>query len=161
MSDLSLNLQKGNTAFSFSVQPKVAWFIKDNLALGGQVIAGVNTSNGYTAFNYGIGPLARYYMGSAETNMKKSKIFFEGNAGIFGQNVKVTGSPSTNTNGFGLGIGPGYAYFVNQNVALEGLLKYNLNVGFGNSTTNNSITLGIGFQIYLSKSKVKTEMKSM
>lgn len=158
---MSLNLQKGNTAFSFNVQPKVAWFIKDNLALGGQVIAGVNTSNGYTAFNYGIGPLARYYTGSSANNIKKSRLFFEANAGIFGQNVKVTGSPSTNTNGFGLGIGPGYTYFVNQNVALEGLVKYNLHVGFGNSTTNNAITLGIGFQIYLPKAKVHSEVKSM
>lgn len=158
---MSLNLQKGNTAFSFSVQPKVAWFIKDNLAVGAQVIAGVNTSNGYSSFNYGIGPLARYYMGSTDISTKKSKLFFEGNAGVFGQNVKVTGSPSTNTNGFGLGIGPGYTYFVNKNVALEGLLKYNLNVGFGNSTTNNSITLGIGFQIYLPKAKMHSEVKNM
>lgn len=161
LADMGLDLQSGNTAFSFSVQPKVAWFISNNFAVGGQVIAGVNTSNGYTAFNYGIGPLARYYLPSKETNRKNSRIFFEGNVGIVGQNVKVTGSPSTNTNGLGIGIGPGYAYFINQNIALEALAKYNLNVGFGNSTTNNSLTLGVGFQIYLPQSKVKSEMKGM
>ena len=158
---MSLNLQSGNTAFSFNIEPKVAWFVSNNFAIGGQVLAGINTSNGYTAFNYGIGPLARYYMPAKGTMVKKSRIFFEGNVGVNGQNVKVTGSPSTNTNGFGLGIGPGYSYFINQNVALEALLKYNLSAGFGNSTTNNAITLGIGFQIYLPGSKVKSELKGM
>ncbi|MEO5967231.1 MAG: hypothetical protein ABIP68_04285 [Ferruginibacter sp.] len=161
LSNMSLNFQKGKTAFSFNIEPKVAWFVKDNLAIGGQVLAGINTSNGYTAFNYGIGPLVRFYTANKTTDMKKSRIFIESNVGIFGQNVKVTGSPSTNTNGLGVGIGPGYSYFLNQNVAIEGLLKYNLNVGFGNSTTNNSLSLGIGFQIYLPGSKVRSEVNKI
>ncbi len=161
LSDMSVNFQKGNTAFSFNITPKVAWFVRDNLAIGGQVLAGVSTSNGYNSFNYGIGPLARFYTANKTTDIKKSRIFLEGNVGIFGQNVKVTGTPSTNTNGLGVGIGPGIAYFVNQNVAIEGLLKYNVNVGFGNSTTNNALTLGIGFQIYLPGSKVRSEVKKM
>ena len=105
--------------------------------------------------------MARFYTANKTTDIKKSRIFLEGNVGIFGQNVKVTGTPSTNTNGLGVGIGPGIAYFVNQNVAIEGLLKYNVNVGFGNSTTNNALTLGIGFQIYLPGSKVRSEVKKM
>ena len=162
ISDIGLNLQKGNTAFSFAVSPKVAWFIKDNFALGGQVDLGINTAKGYTQFNYGIGPLARYYFTSKDAaTPKKTRIFAEANVGIFGQNTKVSGSSSYNTNGLGFGIGPGLAYFINENIALEGLVKYNGTVGFGNTTTNNAINLNIGFQIYLPKAKIKSVAKEM
>ena len=162
ISDIGLNLQKGNTAFNFAVSPKVAWFIKDNFALGGQVNLGINTAKGYTQFNYGIGPLARYYFTSKDAaTPKKTRIFAEANVGIFGQNTKVSGSSSYNTNGLGFGIGPGLAYFINENIALEGLVKYNGTVGFGNTTTNNAINLNIGFQIYLPKAKIKSVAKEM
>ncbi|MEJ7587937.1 MAG: hypothetical protein WKI04_10295, partial [Ferruginibacter sp.] len=55
----------------------------------------------------------------------------------------------------GIGIGPGIAYFLNQNIALEVLPKYNLTVGFGNATTTNALNISIGFQIHLPKSKLK------
>ncbi|MEO5942129.1 MAG: outer membrane beta-barrel protein [Ferruginibacter sp.] len=162
ISDIGLNLQKGNTAFNFAVSPKVAWFIKDNFALGGEVDLGINTANGYTQFKYGIGPLARYYFTSKDAaTPRKTRIFAEANVGIFGQNTKVSGSSSYNTNGLGFGIGPGLAYFINENIALEGLVKYNGTVGFGNTTTVNSINLNIGFQIYLPKAKIRSVAKSM
>lgn len=165
LSNIGLNFQHGNTAFSFNLSPRVAWFVKDNFAVGAEVIAGVNTSKGYTAFNYGIGPIARYYLPQKDMAVKgKGRLFFEANAGVVGQNVKVSGLPSTNTNGLGVGFGPGLAYFINQNIALEALLKYNLNVGFGNSLTNNAVSLGLGFQIYLPKAKLKSlnkEVKNM
>lgn len=156
ISDLGLNFQEGNTAFSFNLMPRVAWFVKDNFAVGAEVRAGINTSNGYTQFNYGIGPVARYYFPQKDAAVKgRGRIFLDANAGFFGQNVKTSGNPSINTNGLGIGFGPGVAYFINPNIALETLLKYNLNVGFGNSTTNNQLMLNLGFQIYLPKSKLK------
>ncbi|MEO7047155.1 MAG: outer membrane beta-barrel protein [Ferruginibacter sp.] len=162
ISDIGLNIQKGNTAFSFAVSPKVAWFIKDNFALGGQVNLGINTKKGSTDFNYGIGPLARYYFGSKDVSTpKKTRLFGEANVGIFGQNTKVTGSSSYNTNGLGFGIGPGVAYFINENIALEGLVKYNGTVGFGNSTTVNAVNFNLGLQIYLPKTKLKSMAKEM
>ena len=87
--------------------------------------------------------------------MKKTRWFAEANVGIFGSNTKVSGSPSVNTNGLGIGFGPGLAYFLNENIALEVLAKYNLTVGFGNATTNNGLNIGIGFQIHLPKAKLK------
>ncbi|MBC7689621.1 MAG: hypothetical protein H7211_15740, partial [Aquabacterium sp.] len=47
------------------------------------------------------------------------------------------------------------AYFLTQNIALEALAKYNLTVGLGNSTTNNNVGFGLGFQIYLPGKQVK------
>lgn len=157
LSDLSLNFQEGNTQFALNLMPRVAWFVKDNFAVGGEVLIGLNTAKGYTQFNYGIGPIARYYLPQRDlTITSKTRFFLDANAGIYGQNVKTTGNPSTSTNGLGLGIGPGLAYFINQNIALETLLKYKVNVGFGNSTTNNNIGLSIGFQIHLPKRKLRS-----
>lgn len=157
ISKINLDLQKGNTAFSFDINPRVAWFVKDNFALGAQALIGVSTATGYTSFSYGIGPIARYYFaGRAVPDLKKTRLFLDGNVGLFGTNTKVSGLPSTNTNGLGIGFGPGIAYFLNPNIALEVLAKYNLTVGFGNATTDNAISISVGFQIYLPRAKLKS-----
>lgn len=156
ISNIGLDFQKGNTGFSFELTPKVAWFLKDDFALGAEVLFGLKTGNGYTSTTYGIGPLARYYLtDKALNNVKKTRWFMEANAGLFGSNIKVANEPSVNTNGLGIGFGPGLAYFLNENIALEALAKYNLTVGFGNATTNNALKFGLGFQIYLPKVKLK------
>ncbi len=155
LASMDLNFQSGNTSFGLQLQPQVAWFVKDNLAVGGQVLLGLNTSKGYTQFNYGIGALGRYYIADKATQItSKTKFFLEANAGITGTNIKVAGV-SSNTNGLGLGFGPGLAYFITDNVALEGLLKYNLGIGFGNSTTTNNLHFNLGFSIHLPQSKIK------
>src|SRR5256885_951243 len=82
-----------------------------------------------------------------------------GNAIFEGTNVKGGNS----TNGLGLGIGPGYAYFITRNIAFETLLKFNENVGFGNTTSTSNLNLGLGFQIYLpgraTANKISNDMK--
>ncbi|WP_127124456.1 outer membrane beta-barrel protein [Pseudoflavitalea rhizosphaerae] len=164
---MSADFQSGNTTFNLSIHPKVAWFIQDNIAVGGMVDLGLSTRKGYTAISYGVSALGRYYISDPKTQLlKQSRFFLEGNVGISGQNTKVDGSDNVSTNGLGIGFGPGIAYFITPNISLEGLLKYNLTVGFGNSTTNNQIAFGLGFQIYLPTKKarevyndVKSQMK--
>jgi hypothetical protein len=154
---IGLDFQEDNTAFSLEVTPRVAWFIRDNLALGAEVLIGLNTAKGFTQVDYGVGPIARYYLTTrAVEAVRKSRWFFEGNVGFRGSNTKVSGQSAVNTNGLGIGFGPGLAYFVNQNIALEVLPKYNLTVGFGNSTTNNALDIRVGFQIYLPKAKLRS-----
>lgn len=158
LSNIGLDFQKGNTAFSFDLSPRVAWFVKDDFAIGAEALIGLETANGFSTINYGIGPIARYYFKgktASAQEIDKTRWFMEANVGVYGSNTKVSGGATTNTNGLGVGIGPGFAYFINQNIALEVLAKYNLTVGFGNSTTINSLNLGLGFQIHLPKSKLK------
>lgn len=143
----NLGLDKG-AGFDVHIVPKAAWFIKDNIAVGAYVNLGVGKSaeTAPTVFEYGIGPLARYYVNSQKVNLlQHGRWFFEGNAGIEGRNV----SGGEATNGLGLGIGPGYAYFITPNVGLETLLKYTGKVGFGNDATTSNLRLNVGFQIYL------------
>lgn len=156
LTNIGLDFQKDNTQFSLNINPKVGWFVRDNLAVGGEVDLGLNTQKGATAFAYGVGVFGRKYYGAGTTNLARTaKWFLEANAGIYGLNLSGTDLTKTSTNGLGLGIGPGYSYFISQNIALEALAKYNFTAGFGNSATNNSIKLGLGFQIYLPGNRVK------
>lgn len=160
LTNINLSLDKGGN-FSFLVNPKVAWFIRDNVAVGGYFIAGVSTAKGAgTNVNYGLGTLARYYFGPAELPVVRNTRFFaEGNIGIEGDNPAV----GDNTNGLGLGIGPGVTYFITPNIGLEGLFKYNGIVGFGSKPTSNELNFSLGFQIYLPTARaraIRDEIKS-
>jgi hypothetical protein len=160
ITNLGLNFQSGSTQFNFNLDPKLAYFINDNFALGGYLKFGLSTNTGAgTEIDYGVGALARYYFHDKNTEKiefsKRARFFAEANAGIEGVNY----SQGASTNGLGLGIGPGVSYFITPNVALEGLLKYNVVVGFGNSVTSNQLNFGLGFQIYLPTAKAKQIME--
>lgn len=153
--NLNLNLQKNNTVFGIGLTPRVAWFIADDFAIGASVDLGLQTGKGFTNVSYGVGPLARYYFpGKALESVKSTRFFAEANVGINGVNTKA-GGESVSTNGLGVGIGPGVAWFLNKNIALEAVAKYNLTTGFGNSTTNSGLNVGVGFQIFLPRGKMK------
>ena len=157
IANLQLGLNEGGN-FSFQIDPKAAWFIRNNIALGAYVNLGLSTAKGAgTSVNYGVGPLARYYVSDQTLNvLRHTRFFLEGNVGIQGYNPAV----GDNTNGLGLGVGPGIAYFVTPNIGLEALVKYNGIVGFGSAVSNNNINIGFGFQIYLPSSKIKSEIKN-
>lgn len=147
--NFNIGLKKGSQT-NISITPKAAWMLNSNLAVGGYVDFDLTTQKvagtTYTNTSYGVGVLARYYVNDPKVNLLRSgRWFFEGNAGFEGTNVKGGNS----TNGLGLGIGPGYAYFITKNIALEGLLKLNENLGFGNTTSTGNLNFGLGFQIYL------------
>ena len=156
--NFDLGLDKGGN-FSFRLDPKAAWFIQNNLAVGAYLVTGLSTAKGAgTSISYGLGALARYYMaGQQMTNVRKSSFFLEGNVGIEGDNPSV----GDNTNGLGLGIGPGWTYFITSNIGLEALLKYNGIIGFGTAPTSNNLNLSVGFQIYLPTAKLRQLQREM
>lgn len=158
ISQIALSLNTGNN-FSFTLDPKAAWFIQDNVALGGYVNFQVITAKGAgSTISYGIGPLARYYISDKNAEvMRRSRFFLEGNIGIQGTDPHVGAS----TNGLGIGFGPGISYFVTQNIGLEALLKWNPIIGFGSEPASSTLTFGLGFQIYLPKSRVKQSERDM
>ncbi|ASZ11295.1 porin family protein [Chitinophaga pendula] len=161
LTDLGLNFQKDNTSFTLNLSPRLGWFIKDDLAIGGYAKLGLQTAKGAgTQTNYGIGAFARYFIQDKNVRQlefsKRTRFFLEAEAGFGGTSNSKT---STSTTGLDLGIGPGLAYFITPNVALEALLKYNLTVGFGSSTTSNRLGLGLGFQIYLPTARARQLIK--
>ena len=163
ISNFNLNLLGGGggTAFQMDLTPKVAYFIKDGLALGGYGrLSLVTAKDAGTATTYGIGALGRYFVEDKNVRKlefsKRSRFFVEANAGFGGSSNSKT---SASTTGLDLGVGPGVAYFITPNVSLEALLKYELTVGFGSATTSNRLNLGIGFQVYLPSAKARQLMK--
>ena len=153
LANLNLTLGEGGD-FTVRIDPKVAFFIRDNVALGAYLDFILATAKGSgTTTNYGVGALARYYVNDPKTNaLRHGRLFFEGNAGIQG----ISQRSGSNTTGLGVGIGPGYAYFITPNIGLETLLKYNGIVGFGSRPYTSNLNLEIGFQIYLPGGKERS-----
>ncbi|MBD1393960.1 hypothetical protein [Mucilaginibacter glaciei] len=142
--NLGLNDPK---VFSLDITPKAAWFVQDNIALGGYVNLGIQTAkNSNTTTSYGVGGLGRYYTGKDVEVLRHGRFFAEGTLGIGGVNVSNGGG---NTNGLNFSAGPGFAYFVTPNIGLETLLKYNGLGGFGSQGYQSNLNLSFGFQIYL------------
>jgi hypothetical protein len=152
IADLSLGLNEGS-AFSFRLNPKLAFFVRSGLAIGAYLDFGLFTEKGFgTSTNYGIGGLGRYYIHDPNTEViRNSRFFAEATVGIEGNNP----SSGENTNGLGISLGPGWTYFITPNIGLEALLKYRGIIGFGSRATSSNLNLEIGFQIYLSKERAK------
>ncbi len=157
IADFNLGLKKGS-AFTMTIDPKLAFFVQNNLAIGPYINFSLSSFSGETEITYGVGALARYYFSDKNniTPLRHSRFFLEGNVGISGENV----SGGSGTNGLGLGIGPGYAYFITPNIGLETLLKYNGLLGFGNATTQSNLNLNVGFQIYLPSKRLRSNVMS-
>lgn len=159
LADFNLGLNSPNV-FNINITPKAAWFIEDNLALGGAVNLGLQTAKGQgTITTYSVGALGRYYTGSDVAILKHGRFFGEATVGVGGINQ----SGGSSTNGLNLSFGPGFAYFITPSIGLETLLKYNGLAGFGNQTYQNNLDLNFGFQIYLpgkrTASKIKSDMR--
>lgn len=150
--------------YNVGISPKVGYFIKDNLMVGAVVNLGFtkspeNNGVGTKTTAYGVQALSRYYLSPNERGvnnlLKQGRFFLEANAGFAGINIK----DGPTTNGFIFGVGPGYSYFINEHVALEGMVKYNGLVGGGNTTYQNSIGLNFGVQVFLPSSDVKKRVE--
>ncbi|WP_345954108.1 hypothetical protein [Mucilaginibacter sp. PAMB04168] len=158
--NLSLGLDDSKV-ISFDITPKAAWFIQDNIALGGYVNFGLQTAhNSSTTIKYGVGGLGRYYSGADVNVLRHGRFFGEANLGVGGINVSDGGG---HTNGLDYGFGPGFAYFITPNIGLETLLKYNGVAGFGDAGAQSNLNLSFGLQIYLpgrsTAAKVKGDVR--
>jgi hypothetical protein len=156
IANFNMGLDKGSN-FVINLDPKIAIFLRDNLALGGYLNFGLTTSKGAgESIDYGIGALGRYYFSDTTLNfVRHSRFFIEANVGIEGTNP----ASGENTNGLGIGIGPGWSYFITSSVGLEALVKYRGIIGFGSRATTSAINLGIGFQIYLPTSRLRARLE--
>jgi hypothetical protein len=155
IANVNITLNQGGN-FSAVLNPKGAWFVQDNTALGGYLLFSLSDAKGIDpSIGYGVGLFGRYYINRSSQPLNgQTRLFFEGNAGLEGFNPDI----GENTNGLGLGIGPGLAYFISPNVSLEGLAKYTAIVGFGSTPATSQINLGIGLQIYLTPAKVRSRV---
>ncbi len=153
-SNFGLNTGAG---YDIKLQPRAAYFIEDNVAVGGYVTLGFSKPGAgqSTQFDYGVGALGRYFLSPGEKGvdnlLNHGRFFLEGNIGVGGFNVEN----GISTTGLDFGVGPGYSYFITPNIGVEGLVKYNGVTGFGNEGLTSRISFNVGFSIYIPTSKAK------
>lgn len=152
--NLGLN---GPKILDIEISPKAAWFVRDNIALGGYLDFGIKTAKHVnTTTTYSVGALGRYYGGKQDEIVKHSRFFGELTAGFGGADVSHGGS----TNGLDISAGPGYAYFITPNIGLEFLVKYDSLIGFGSTPYQGNVNAALGFQIYLDGSSAAKRVKN-
>lgn len=142
----STNYNFDTERFNIQVNPRAAYFITDNVAVGAQIELGLTAMDGGTNFSYGVAPLIRYYFPEGAT--PTSRWFAEGTVGIGGSHEK--GNKGDEPVSLLLGISGGYSHFVSRTVALEAALGYTYNKSdVGADTGMSGLGLTLGFNIYL------------
>lgn len=126
---------------SIDVQPQLGFFILNNLAVGaGLTLANQKQGDDFSSNSFGIMPFGRYYLGSGNT-----RIFLQAHFGYISAKTEFFGDETT-ASGTQIGGGPGVAFFLNNHVAIEGLLAYDI---FGGDLDGENLGLRIGVQAYL------------
>jgi len=132
------------------ISSSIGYFAIDKLAIGLKpsytyAKSDIGTS-GYALNTYSIGPFVRYYFLEAE---KRLNILTE--ASYQHTISKVTDNPSTSYNGFSVLAGP--VIYFNPTVGLEFTVGYNTFRYGGESTSSNTILVGLGLQIHLERAR--------
>lgn len=143
---LRVNTAKNSSQFEFS--PSVGYFLIDDLAIGARLSVQSEKLGNNLVNDFGFGPYARYFFGS-----KKVMPFFEGNFELSNRKYQ-TGAVSTKEQAFSVFGGGGVSIFLNESVALEGILGYK-NTRMKNQDGYGGLNLRVGFQIYLSRGQVE------
>lgn len=109
------------TETDINLSPMAGFFIMDQLAIGGGVNFGVSSLkfDGETSSvtSVGVQPMVRYYFNGSG----KARFFGQANF----QYASVKFEEEDAQSGIGFGAGVGIDFFLNDHVAIEGLLGYN------------------------------------
>lgn len=144
---LSLNTAKKATEFSFT--PNVGHFFGQNFAAGAEMIISFSKLGDIHTSELGIGPFARYYFALKEPVFKP---FVHGAFKVNSVRTKFEGTSETET-GTGFILGLGGAYFINDNVAIDGLAGYN-HTKVENEHSYGGFIFRLGFQVHLLRREV-------
>ncbi len=138
------------SSFSISINPNIAWFVQDNLAIGGGISLSYyhsksnssNTGSASTSENtstqpsFYISPQARYYFGGSKNGMPFAQVNFQ--YGIYGgksESKTSSGSSSETTTkpkgDWNAGAAFGYEHFITSSVGFYGSIGFN----YGSSKT--------------------------
>jgi outer membrane protein len=143
------------TSTSFGLGPQAGYFVMDNLAVGASLMlsASKSKSDGTPSVTYsnstiGLYPFVRYYLDEG--------IFFQGTIGGGSSKGKTKFNNTTTEDKFGnflWGLGVGYAYFLNDFVAIEPIVSYQVDTDTDKDDDSKDITSGlylrVAFQVYL------------
>lgn len=136
--------EDGDDIFSFDLSPNVGLFVADDIALGANISVGYASFGEFNQTTLTLAPFGRIYIGASD-NMK---FLVEASGGYLYARVggDLINDPE-GVNGYIVSGGPGVAFFLNENVAIEGILGYT-RVG-GDFNTNSNLAFRFGVQAYL------------
>lgn len=125
---------------SIDFSPGLGFFVIDNLAVGGALSVSYSKAGDFSATGFGISPFGRYYFGAGMT-----KIFLQAQGGYVTAKVDFGGGNDNTGKGYVLQGGPGVALFLNEFVAIEGMLAYTKT---GGDFDTSDLGLRFGVQAY-------------
>lgn len=139
--DFGVRFNAFNNALNFNLHPGFGYFLADEFVVGAHLDIGFGNSERITSASFGVIPFARYYIGTGRSTM----VFLQTKAGF--STTTVADDISTNTSGGSVyGAGGGLTVFLNEHIAVEGLLellRHNINLGF------TDLGFRFGVQAYL------------
>lgn len=142
---VDLNTAKNSSQIRFD--PNAGIFVINNFVVGGNFAIDYAKSGDVKTTGFGLGPFARYYFTKSNAKPLIHTAFNYLSSKIKGPNTSIT------NNGFNFIAAGGVALFMNQNVALEILAGYS-HTKYKDFDGSGGFSLGIGFQVYLSKKQV-------
>ena len=143
-----VDLNTGDNSTHIGFSPAAGIFVIDNFAIGANFLIDYNKSGDVKATDFGVGPFFRYYFTKGMV-----KPLLHASVSYLSSKYKSPAFSTTNTGTNILGAG-GVAAFLNENVALEILAGYS-HTNYKDFDGSGGFSLGIGFQVYLSKRQVE------
>lgn len=153
--------------YNVSVSPRVGYFIKNNLAIGGTLNANfTGNSFGNQAYNSaynsqsaGVGVFARQYFGkmtNKDGSLRKTRFFVEGGANVnkTWNNFKISSTETLHgtANSATFYVMPGFNHFFTKNIALEGGLNLSHTAASSNVIGNaNHLGFNLGLQFFMGR----------
>ena len=142
-----VDLNTGENSSQVRFNPGAGVFVINNLAIGGNFAIDYAKSGDTKTTTFGVGPFARYYFTNSNAKPLVHTAFNYISSKVKGPNTSIT------NNGINFIAAGGVALFMNQNVAFEILAGYS-HTKFKDFEGSGGFSLGIGFQVYLSKKQV-------
>lgn len=146
----NINLRTNKNNSLVAILPSAGYFFANNFVAGASFNLSFEKTGDAKSNTQAVGPFARYYF-----NLKSSdfKPFLHAEWNIGNINTTVPFSKTSNTTSNFL-LGAGGAFFINSNVALEGVAGFAHSKVQGDSP-ENGFAFRIGFQVHLLGSEVE------
>lgn len=154
----NVTLQDNSNTYNFAIQPKLGYFIYDNVAIGAALELGLLTKPNDQTINYGLTPFVRLFVGKDRIGQipRRAKFFVEAGIGFGGANHKYNdaggNSVLVTSNGPVFYAAPGLDFFIANNVAFEAAFEYRY---IGGTPNVNRLGINLGFQIFLNRSEIR------
>lgn len=142
---LTLFLPTGDNSenFRLNFQPRLGFFIANNIAIGGVLPVNIERNGNTRWSSVGLKPFGRLYVGGSQL-----KLFMEGRFGLehFTSKDIPTDRRLDQYDGISVGFGAGLAAFFNKHVALEPQISYD--AYSRKASSYSGITISMALQVY-------------